>query len=83
MGVIFYGVRGVNRQDEDSPSWFNDHEIFHVTKYVTALYKAGMTVKDLGIITPYQKQVRINFLLLLHFTVWAAKVIPNCIATSY
>lgn len=61
MGVLFYGVRGVNKQDEDSPSWYNDHEIFHVNKYVIALYNAGLNANDVGIITPYQKQVRIDF----------------------
>lgn len=69
IGVIFFGVRGVNQQDEDSPSWYNDHEIYQVTKYVSALYRAGMTVNDVGIITPYQKQVRHDFLLVLHFIV--------------
>lgn len=55
--VIFEGVRGVNVQEEDSPSWFNDHEVVRVVHYVRGFYSLKMTNDDIGIITPYQKQV--------------------------
>lgn len=58
--VIFYGIRGINKQDEDSPSWYNEHEICQVAKYLVSLYNAGVSNTRIGIITPYQKQVCTN-----------------------
>ncbi|XP_065212041.1 probable RNA helicase armi [Planococcus citri] len=55
--IVFHGVRGVNAQEEDSPSWFNDHEVIKVVDYLQDFYKCGLTNEDIGIITPYQKQV--------------------------
>lgn len=56
--IIFHGVRGVNAQEEDSPSWFNDHEVITVIDYIGDLYRCKLKSSDVGIITPYQKQVR-------------------------
>lgn len=56
--MIFHGVKGINLQEEDSPSWFNDHEIARVVRYISSLYSCGLKSDDIGIITPYQKQVR-------------------------
>lgn len=46
-------------QEEDSPSWYNDHEIVRVVSYLSTLYNEGLKNDDIGIVTPYQKQVRI------------------------
>lgn len=43
-----------------SPSWFNPMEAVQVVKYVQAilsLFKENITVDDIGIVTPYRKQV--------------------------
>lgn len=59
--VIFHGVKGINLQDEESPSWYNDHEIARVLRYISSLYACGLKPEDIGIITPYQKQVSSTF----------------------
>ncbi|XP_008556332.1 probable RNA helicase armi [Microplitis demolitor] len=55
--VVFHGVNGENRQDSDSPSWYNPAEATQVYLYLLKLYKRGFNENDIGIITPYQKQV--------------------------
>ncbi|XP_075225443.1 putative RNA helicase armitage [Lycorma delicatula] len=55
--LVFHGVRGVNFQEEDSPSWFNPQEMVQVIFYVNVFYKVGLTADEIGIVTPYQKQV--------------------------
>lgn len=57
---VFHGVDGENHQVIDSPSWYNAHEISQVFYYVNELYRAGCTAEDIGIITPYSKQVFIT-----------------------
>lgn len=54
---VFHGVRGENFQTQDSPSWFNLAEANQVFFYVNDLYSQGLTPADIGIITPYIKQV--------------------------
>lgn len=56
--VVFHGIRGHNLQTSDSPSWFNPTEAGQVVNYLRKLYKAGLTHEDIGIITPYTKQVQ-------------------------
>lgn len=34
QGVIFFGVKGKNEKDFDSPSWFNDVEVDSVSKWI-------------------------------------------------
>lgn len=55
--VVFHGIRGCELQDGDSPSFFNPQEMFHVCEYVRQLLAAGVTCDEIGVITPYQKQV--------------------------
>lgn len=55
--LIFHGVRGENFQTPDSPSWFNLSEAAQVFYYVTDIMAEGISYKDIGIITPYIKQV--------------------------
>lgn len=57
--IIFDGVQGNCSRERDSPSWCNIQEATKVTHYVHALIKkAGLSCDDIGIITPYRKQVR-------------------------
>uniref|UniRef100_A0AAR5P8T6 RNA helicase n=1 Tax=Dendroctonus ponderosae TaxID=77166 RepID=A0AAR5P8T6_DENPD len=56
--VVFHGVEGENYQTPDSPSWFNPHEAAQVFYYVNELFRLGLSEKNIGIITPYTKQVK-------------------------
>ncbi|XP_054154212.1 putative helicase MOV-10 [Oppia nitens] len=55
--INFIGVQGDDRQDTDCPSWYNPQEIMVICTYLEKLYKAGVQPNDIGIITPYRKQV--------------------------
>ncbi|XP_033194501.1 putative RNA helicase armitage [Bombus vancouverensis nearcticus] len=55
--IIFHGVNGENCKDDDNPSWYNPEEATQVYLYLLKLYKCGISPDDIGIITPYQKQV--------------------------
>uniref|UniRef100_A0A1B6MT70 RNA helicase n=1 Tax=Graphocephala atropunctata TaxID=36148 RepID=A0A1B6MT70_9HEMI len=62
--LVFHGVRGTNCQAVDSPSWHNPHEAVQAAMYLQALYAAGLTPDQCGIITPYQAQaVKIHQML--------------------
>lgn len=55
--IIFHGVNGENHQDFESPSWYNPEEATQVYLYLLKLYKYGLEPDDIGVITPYHKQV--------------------------
>jgi len=58
--VIFHGVIGVDIQEGSSPSWFNPTEAILVHNYIEKLqkYKAsGFDLSQVGIISPFRKQV--------------------------
>nr|XP_053653522.1 RNA helicase Mov10l1-like [Cherax quadricarinatus] len=55
--LLFHGVIGNNLQEGDSPSWFNAAEAFQVVRYTKSLIIFGVKPQDIGIITPYRKQV--------------------------
>lgn len=60
--VMFHGVTGQDQREERSPSFFNAEEVSIVWTYVNSLLtekKRGIKVKpkDIGIISPYRKQV--------------------------
>ncbi|XP_017057969.1 probable RNA helicase armi [Drosophila ficusphila] len=57
-GTFFYGITGENRQENDSPSWFNPHEVKEVFLMTIALYRANVSPEQIGILTPYMKQVK-------------------------
>ncbi|NWH74970.1 M10L1 helicase, partial [Piaya cayana] len=65
--LIFHGVRGSEARESSSPSWFNPTEAVQVMQYCCLLAKnesATVSVTDIGVITPYRKQVeKIRFLL--------------------
>ncbi|XP_077264321.1 putative RNA helicase armitage [Temnothorax americanus] len=56
--IIFHGVNGDNYQDPESPSWYNPAEATQVYLYLRKLYKSGLKPNDIGVITPYLKQVQ-------------------------
>ena len=60
--IIFHGVEGVDEREGSSPSWFNAEEASIVKYYVNLLVKVTRTnkvdPKDIGIVTPYHKQVQ-------------------------
>ncbi|XP_066587433.1 probable RNA helicase armi [Prorops nasuta] len=55
--ILFHGVVGSNYQDTDNPSWYNPEEATQVYFYLMRLYQLGLCADDIGIITPYLKQV--------------------------
>ena len=65
--MIFHGVMGKDEREANSPSFFNVSEIEVLVSYLTKLVetqgKKGLpklSPKDIGIITPYRKQVRLH-----------------------
>ncbi|KGL92149.1 Putative helicase Mov10l1, partial [Charadrius vociferus] len=65
--LIFHGIRGSETRESHSHSWFNPTEAVQVMQYCCHLAKnenALVSVTDIGVITPYRKQVeKIRFLL--------------------
>ncbi|KAJ7416273.1 RNA helicase Mov10l1 isoform X1 [Willisornis vidua] len=65
--LIFHGIRGSELREGHSPSWFNPTEAVQVMQYCCHLAKnenAAVSETDVGVITPYRKQVeKIKFLL--------------------
>lgn len=55
--VVFHAAKGDTCRDDDSPSYYNRVEIVEVCMYMAKLLAAGVDCDDIGIITPYQKQV--------------------------
>lgn len=58
--LIFHGVVGKDQREGNSPSWFNIDEIAVVMDYVKALLQTRtnrVLAQDIGIISPYRKQV--------------------------
>ena len=63
--IIFRGIVGKDEREERSPSFFNVDEIATVMDYVDKLLeerKFPVKAKDIGIISPYRKQVISSFL---------------------
>jgi helicase MOV-10 len=59
--IIFHSVDGANLREGTSPSWFNPHEVLTVIEYVELLVNQSrprISVDDIGIITPYARQVQ-------------------------
>ncbi|KAH9504829.1 hypothetical protein Btru_062059 [Bulinus truncatus] len=62
--VIFHGVRGENLRESNSPSWYNPVEIMQVVQYLQGVLRENINPGDIGIITPYRKQVeKIKFMI--------------------
>eukprot|EP00536_Pseudo-nitzschia_multiseries_P004753 jgi/Psemu1/323598/estExt_fgenesh1_pg.C_820004 len=59
--VLFHAVDGENTREGNSPSWFNAEEAMVVGRYVKDLVnnsKPKISPDDIGIITPYARQVQ-------------------------
>ncbi|XP_059844469.1 RNA helicase Mov10l1 [Hypanus sabinus] len=59
--IIFHGLRGNEMREGSNPSWFNPKEAIQVMRYCCLLVKlctSPVQPSDIGIITPYQKQVQ-------------------------
>ncbi|GLH13077.1 Probable RNA helicase armi [Gryllus bimaculatus] len=56
--VVFHGIRGTNYQDGSCPSWFNPQEVVQVANYLKSIFESGMNPDEVGVITPYQRQVQ-------------------------
>ena len=60
--LIFHGVEGEDMREGNSPSWFNSEEATIVRDYVELLVNGTRTNRckpeDIGIVTPYHKQVQ-------------------------
>uniref|UniRef100_A0A8C6QES6 RNA helicase Mov10l1 n=1 Tax=Nannospalax galili TaxID=1026970 RepID=A0A8C6QES6_NANGA len=65
--LIFHGVRGDEAREGRSPSWFSPAEAVQVMRYCCLLARSvssQVSSKDIGVITPYRKQVeKIKILL--------------------
>ncbi|KAG8577391.1 hypothetical protein GDO81_010159 [Engystomops pustulosus] len=58
--LIFHGVRGTEMREGSNPSWFNPSEAVQVLRYSCVLAKhvtTSVSARDIGVITPYRKQV--------------------------
>jgi superfamily I DNA and/or RNA helicase len=59
--IIFHAIDGENLREGNSPSWFNPQEASVVVEYVDLLVKQSrpsVSPDDIGIITPYSRQVQ-------------------------
>eukprot|EP00808_Paulinella_micropora_P025780 g1722.t1 len=59
--VVFHGVVGKEMREGNSPSWFNPEEALLVEGYVKKVLefaRAGCGPADIGVISPYRKQVQ-------------------------
>ncbi|CAH1265716.1 MOV10L1 [Branchiostoma lanceolatum] len=62
--IVFHGTEGEDMREGSSPSWFNPVEAVQVLRYTQLLLGGSVKQADLGIITPYRKQVEKLRLLL-------------------
>ncbi|KAJ3338192.1 Helicase MOV-10 [Gonapodya sp. JEL0774] len=60
--ILFHALKGQDYQEQSSPSWFNPMEATQVFNYVEALKtdgrRLGIDLSQVGVITPYNKQVQ-------------------------
>lgn len=67
--LVFHGVQGDEMREGGNPSWFNPVEAVQVVRYAQALAdnsSCSVQYSDIGIITPYRKQVEKIRVLLKH-----------------
>ncbi|XP_074083326.1 RNA helicase Mov10l1 isoform X1 [Macrotis lagotis] len=75
--LIFHGVRGNETREGRSPSWFNPAEAVQVMRYCCLLTKhisSVVSMMDIGVITPYRKQVEKIRVLLRNVDLMDIKV---------
>ncbi|KAK8756437.1 hypothetical protein V5799_000869 [Amblyomma americanum] len=57
--VLFRGVRGCAQREGSCPSWFNPSEAVIVTQYLQLAFGPwGLLPEQVGVVTPYRKQVQ-------------------------
>ena len=68
--LLFHGVAGEDMREGNSPSWFNPEEATAVLAHVRSVLAqpgTGITQADIGVVSPYHKQVqKIAALLRTH-----------------
>nr|XP_003932821.1 RNA helicase Mov10l1 isoform X2 [Saimiri boliviensis boliviensis] len=75
--LIFHGVRGSEAREGRSPSWFNPAEAVQVLRYCCLLARSissQVSASDIGVITPYRKQVEKIRILLRNVDLMDVKV---------
>ncbi|XP_074128119.1 RNA helicase Mov10l1 isoform X3 [Sminthopsis crassicaudata] len=75
--LIFHGMRGSETREGRSPSWFNPAEAVQVMRYCCLLTKhisSVVSLMDIGVITPYRKQVEKIRVLLRNVDLMDIKV---------
>uniref|UniRef100_A0A8C4MZY7 RNA helicase Mov10l1 n=1 Tax=Equus asinus asinus TaxID=83772 RepID=A0A8C4MZY7_EQUAS len=75
--LIFHGVRGNEAREGRSPSWFNPAEAVQVMRYCCLLARSAssqVSASDIGVITPYRKQVEKIKILLRNVDLMDIKV---------
>lgn len=69
--LIFHGVEGQDSREGNSPSWFNSEECQIVKQYVDKLTKGTRSNRvradEIGIVSPYHKQVQKISMLLRQY----------------
>ena len=56
--ILFHHAEGVEKRDRDSPSWYNLEEVKIIREKILYLIeKIGVHPSEIGVITPYAKQV--------------------------
>uniref|UniRef100_A0A2K6GNN1 RNA helicase n=1 Tax=Propithecus coquereli TaxID=379532 RepID=A0A2K6GNN1_PROCO len=75
--LIFHGVRGNEAREGRSPSWFNPAEAVQAMRYCCLLARSvssQVSAGDIGVITPYRKQVEKIKILLRNVDLMDIKV---------
>ncbi|XP_004642527.1 RNA helicase Mov10l1 [Octodon degus] len=75
--LVFHGVRGSEAREGRSPSWFNPAEAVQVMRYCCLLahsVSSQVSARDIGVITPYRKQVEKIKILLRNVDLMDIKV---------
>ena len=57
--LVFHGIVGRDKQEANSPSFFNAEEVVTVVDYIKQLLalKPKIMAKEIGVISPYRKQI--------------------------
>eukprot|EP01039_Chlorochromonas_danica_P007431 gene7431-8218_t len=56
--VLFHGCQGEHERELNSPSWFNTTEVEQVIDHIQSLIHFGVRGQEIGVISPYNKQVK-------------------------
>ena len=59
--MLFHGIEGKDDREGNSPSWFNADEAIQVLRYIESLLRMRqnrLVQEDIGVITPYNKQMQ-------------------------